>query len=153
MSMPARPSLKLSFAADLRVVPKVRRRVEEYLRENGVADRVVEEFILALDELCNNAIEHGGADARAGEEDGTEERAACLLLLRADHQRSELVAALRSRGHLDAGELAAMMHATGLPDLESERGRGLFLFRAMVDAFQVANIEEDRLEVRFKKRW
>ena len=26
-------------------------------------------------------------------------------------------------------------------------------FRAMVDAFQVANVDDDKLEVRFKKRW
>ncbi|MBL8896576.1 MAG: ATP-binding protein [Planctomycetes bacterium] len=150
MSMPARPNLRLSFAADLRIVPKVRRRVEEYLREHGIGERALEEFILALDELCNNAIEHGGADAVP---EGSDEKVGCLLLLRADAQRSEVVASLRSRGHLAANELAAMMEATGLPDLESERGRGLFLFRAMVDAFEVANVDDDKLEVRFKKRW
>jgi anti-sigma regulatory factor (Ser/Thr protein kinase) len=128
----------------------VRRRVEEYLREHGVAERAVEEFVLALDELCNNAIEHGGADETSEGADGP---AACLLLLRADPQRSEVIAALRTRGHLEADELAAILENTGLPDLESERGRGLFLFRAMVDAFQVANLEDDKLEVRFKKRW
>ena len=55
--------------------------------------------------------------------------------------------------YLPPEELDLMMKESGLPDLDSERGRGLFLFRAMVDAFRVANLDADTLEIRFKKRW
>lgn len=148
--MPSRQNLRLSFDAQLKMVPIVRRRVGAFLREHAVLERVVDEFLLALDELCNNAIEHGRPAEAANAKD---ELPKCILSLHADQERSEVVATLRSPGHLDSAELDAMMRATGLPDLESERGRGLFLFRVMVDAFRVTNTADNMLEVRFKKRW
>lgn len=112
---------RLTFAPRPGVLKQLRAEVRRLAVACGADDRVGDNLALVVDELVNNAIEHGAEYRRTGVDlavqiESTGEQ------LRIEFFDPEMPPATVS-------ELAEMLTATsnGLPSLESERGRGLFL--------------------------
>ena len=112
---------RLSFAPSAAVLRKLRADVRKVAVGLGAETRIGDQLALVVDELVNNAIEHGAEYRRLGvdlavqiESEGEQ--------LRIEFFDPEMPAAT-------VAEVAAMLSAAanGMPSLESERGRGLFL--------------------------
>ncbi len=112
---------RLTFAPRPGVLRQLRAEVRRLAVAFGAEDRVGDNLALVVDELVNNAIEHGAEYRRLGvdlavqiESEGEQ--------LRIEFFDPEMPAAT-------VAEVAAMLSAAanGMPSLESERGRGLFL--------------------------
>jgi len=121
----ARSEMRLSLPGEAHQIPPARRAILEFCRGGGWRGRALQELGLAMTEVANNAIEHGG---------GTEGSLRIHLDVRPDRivlriagGRAERIGALR-RALESSGEL---------PEDGNDRGRGLFLVRAFVDRIQV----------------
>lgn len=55
------PHLRWTFPADPANVPRARHLVRRWLRREGLGDDVEHDVVLAVDEACSNAIDHGCA--------------------------------------------------------------------------------------------
>lgn len=51
--------VKISFPSDLRIVPPVRHFISQALRNKGYSDRDSFRIETIVDEICNNAVQHG----------------------------------------------------------------------------------------------
>ena len=124
---------ELSFPADGALLRQVRAQVREAAAKLGAEPPVCDNLALVVDELVNNAIEHG----------------ACY---RTD--RAELRVAIRGAGDAltiefvdpempteQVVELAAVLAetASGMPSLDSERGRGLFLLSVYLEELRAGH--------------
>lgn len=123
---------RLQFAASPTVVGKVRDAVRRLAADLGAAESVGEQLALVADELINNAIEHGSVYRRRGEALALEVAAAAAGRLRVEFVDPEMP------GELVARLAAHVAEATGgLPALDSERGRGLFLLTVFLQDLRV----------------
>lgn len=123
---------RLQFAASPGVVGKVRDAVRRLAADLGAAESVGEQLALVADELINNAIEHGSVYRRRGEALALEVAAAAAGRLRVEFVDPEMP------GELVARLAAHVAEANGgLPALESERGRGLFLLTVFLQDLRV----------------
>ena len=123
---------RLQFAASPGVVGKVRDAVRRLAADLGAAESVGEQLALVADELINNAIEHGSVYRRRGEALALEVDAAAAGRLRIEFVDPEMP------GELVARLAAHVAEATGgLPALDSERGRGLFLLTVFLQDLRV----------------
>jgi anti-sigma regulatory factor (Ser/Thr protein kinase) len=123
---------RLQFAASPGVVGKVRDAVRRLAADLGAAESVGEQLALVADELINNAIEHGSVYRRRGESLALEVAAAAAGRLRIEFVDPEMP------GELVARLAAHVAEATGgLPELDSERGRGLFLLTVFLQDLRV----------------
>jgi anti-sigma regulatory factor (Ser/Thr protein kinase) len=123
---------RLQFAASPGVVGKVRDAVRRLAADLGAAESVGEQLALVADELINNAIEHGSVYRRRGESLALEVAAAAAGRLRIEFVDPEMP------GELVARLAAHVAEATGgLPALDSERGRGLFLLTVFLQDLRV----------------
>jgi len=123
---------RLQFAANPGVVGKVRDAVRRLAADLGAAESVGDQLALVADELINNAIEHGSVYRRRGEALALEVAAAAAGRLRVEFVDPEMP------GELVARLAAHVAEATGgLPALDSERGRGLFLLTVFLQDLRV----------------
>jgi anti-sigma regulatory factor (Ser/Thr protein kinase) len=123
---------------DLEVLPHVgqvrflRADLREHLEARGVAEADVDRLVLVVDEMVNNAIEHGASHRRMSD----------VLRLRVDVEVAEL--RLEFVDPSAPGDLVAQLEemlaacSSGRPPLFSERGRGLFLIADGLDELRVA---------------
>ncbi|MFO0278231.1 MAG: ATP-binding protein [Planctomycetota bacterium] len=122
---------RLQFAANPGVVGKVRDAVRRLAADLGAAESVGDQLALVADELINNAIEHGAVYRRRGAALALEVAAAAGRL-RVEFVDPEMP------GELVARLAAHVAEATGgLPALDSERGRGLFLLTVFLQDLRV----------------
>ena len=120
-----RGKMRLALPADSRQIPHVRRAILEFCRGGGWRGRALQELGLALTEVANNALEHGG---------GADDRLHIHLDLRPERIVLGVVGGRAER----VGALRRALESCGdLPEDESDRGRGLFLVRTCVDRVQV----------------
>ena len=111
-------ALRLSLACDLAEVLPAIRAVRGFLAEQGLGEKELAACELALAEACNNAINYASDAART--------------------KPVEVEAICNTAGI----ELLVNDHTPGfdwpkrveLPDVESERGRGLFLIQSLMDS-------------------
>ncbi len=121
----------LRFPADQRHLRRLRSEVRDRAAQLGARENACDAAALVVDELVNNAIEHGAAYRRRGLElslaVGVERGLVTIDFIdpeMPDAQVQDLARALR-----DA--------AAGMPSLESERGRGLFLISIYMEEVRV----------------
>jgi anti-sigma regulatory factor (Ser/Thr protein kinase) len=113
--------------------------VREFAAREGLAEEEVDSLLLIADELLSNAVDHGGGEAAREEVDLPEPvRMELALVLRDDGWVLEV----SDEGGGDPDEVDALLHPTGLPDLEDERGRGFFLISGMVQSLSVRRRED-----------
>jgi len=111
-----------------------RRVVQTFARTEGLADEEIERLMLVASELLANAVDHGGGEAAMTEEDLTSD---VRMLLRLEVMEGGWRLEVEDAGGGDAAEAADLVARSAAPDLEDERGRGLFLVREMVSELGV----------------
>jgi len=112
---------RLTFAPSAGVLKQLRADVRKIARALGAEERTGDNLALVVDELVNNAIEHGADYRRQGRD------LAVSIELAGDRLRIEFFD--EEMPPEAVAELGRALDATsnGMPSLESERGRGLFL--------------------------
>jgi len=123
---------RLQFAASPVVVGKVRDAVRRLAADLGAAASVGDQLALVADELINNAIEHGAVYRRRGESLALEVAVAAAGRLRVEFVDPEMPGELVARLAAHVAEVTG-----GLPALDSERGRGLFLLTVFLQDLRV----------------
>lgn len=118
---------RLEFPPRSAVLRQLRADVRAATARLGAETAVCDTAALVVDELVNNAIEHGAAYRRRGLD------LAVQVGLRGGRVQLEFFD--REMPAAAVGELAAALTeaANGLPALENERGRGLFLLTVYLD--------------------
>jgi serine/threonine-protein kinase RsbW len=116
-----RPVMEIVFGAEPRMVPVVRRRLEEFLQEWEPTPEQLEELKVALSEACSNAVCHGSPRGQAS---------AVEVRFEIDGQR--LVISITDEGR------GFQPQAFKLPEYEEWKpsGRGLFLMKELMDEVQ-----------------
>lgn len=112
---------RFTFAPRAGVIKQLRAEVRKLAVAFGAESRVGDNLALVVDELVNNAIEHGAEYRRRGSDLAVQIEVAGEQL-RIEFFDPEMPADT-------VADLAQMLvaAANGMPSLESERGRGLFL--------------------------
>jgi anti-sigma regulatory factor (Ser/Thr protein kinase) len=125
--------LALDLPAAHAQVVVARKALRVFARMQGLEAGDVDPIQLVASELLANAVDHGGGDA-ALDASGGELR--MRLEFRIEPEAWTLVVA--DAGDGDPEKLSAQFAEGGIPDLEDERGRGLFLMRELVDRIDVS---------------
>ena len=107
--------------------------VREFATEGGIRGKEVETMVLVTSELLSNAVDHGGGGAAMVEEDLAEPVQMTLEVTLLE-DRWEI--AVSDQGGGDPAEVRSLL-GRGMPDLEDERGRGLFLLESMLTSLGV----------------
>ena len=108
---------RYSLPCELAEVPSARRAVRKFLAEQGLHEEELAACELALAEACNNAIQNVRED---GHLHPVEVTVLCT------NSKVEICVNDRTPGFDWPDQI-------GLPDLESERGRGLFFIQSFMD--------------------
>ena len=123
---------ELWFQPDGAVLRDVRTKVRELAAGMGAASSICDNLALVVDELVNNAIEHGASYRKTGVDLGVKLRPdgdSFVIEFFDPEMPPELVAEL-------ADALAST--SNGMPSLDSERGRGLFLLTVYLEELRAA---------------
>ena len=126
--------LALDLPAVHRGVRVARNVVRHFARLEGVKDAEVEQLVLIVSELLANAVDHGGGPPAMVESDLHDNARMRLLLVIGAH---EWRLSVSDEAGGDPARVRHAIRSAQLPDLEDERGRGLFLMRQMVDSMEV----------------
>jgi anti-sigma regulatory factor (Ser/Thr protein kinase) len=122
----------LRFKPDAGALRSIRRGSREMAERLGAPEAMCDIVALVVDELVNNAIEHGASYRRLGADLSVgvamDRGRVCVEFIdpeMPDQHVQGLAAALAAAGN-------------GMPSLESERGRGLFLIAIYMEEVRVA---------------
>jgi len=149
--MTSRHELALDLPAVHRGVRVARNVVRHFARMQGVGDRESERLLLVVSELLANAIDHGGGGAAMTEEEGETTARMSLHFVIREHEWSLQVT---DEGGGDPEEIRRLCESTETPDLEDDRGRGLFLLSQMVDRLDIRHNERgDGLTIQAVRRY
>jgi len=133
--------LALDLPAAHRGVRVARNVVRHFARLEGVRDNEIEQLVLIVSELLANAIDHGAGPPAMTEHDlAGDARMKLVLTLR----ERDWVLAVTDEGGGDALRMNAAIQNAQLPDVDDERGRGLYLLRQMVDTLEVDQSADGR---------
>jgi serine/threonine-protein kinase RsbW len=122
-------TLQLDLPAAHAAARMARHLIRPFARSGGITGRELDNLLLVASELLANVVDHGGA-APAG---GDLPRMKLVLGVGRGAWRLEVT----DEGQGDVQALRDLLQPAGLPDLEDERGRGLFLISQMVDEIAV----------------
>lgn len=132
---------RLTFAPRAGVLRQLRAEVRKVAATFGANDKVGENLALVVDEIVNNAIEHGAEYRRRGLDLAVEITAEGDRL-RVDFFDPEMPAAV-------VDELSRLLEqaTSGMPSLDSERGRGLFLLTVYLQDLHAATASSGGLQL------
>jgi len=133
--------LSLDLPAAHRAVRLARNVAKSFARLAGMRDKDVDTLVLVVSELLANSVDHGGGESAMSEEERPSDVRMHLSLT---VEGGTWTLRVTDAGGGDPDELRGLLSASGPPDLEDERGRGLFLMREMVDAIRVDASEDGR---------
>lgn len=143
-----RRELRLDLPCVHRAVRTGRRVVQTFARTEGLPDEEIERLMLVTSELLANAVDHGGGMSAMTEEDlAGDVRMGLLLAIEEGGWRLEV----EDSGGGSAAEAEELVARSQAPDLEDERGRGLFLVREMVSELGVRPGESGLVFVAIKR--
>ena len=143
--------LELDLPAVHRGVRVARHVLRHFSRLQGVPDTDVDSLVLVSSELLANAIDHGGGRAALTEEDLESD---VRMRLRLEINSGAWHLWVTDQGGGDAAALQKLFDDADPGDPEDDRGRGLFLMRAMVDSLAVDPSPDGRgLTVRATKAY
>lgn len=126
--------LSLDLPAVHSAARMARHLVRQFARSNGVAGAELDNLLLVGDELLTNVVDHGGGNA-AMEESELEKPVRMKMLLEVRTREWEIH--VSDQGGGDPELVDELIHPKDLPNLEDERGRGLYLIAQMVDSLEV----------------
>lgn len=118
---------RITFAPRAGILRKLREEVRRLAAEFGAAEKVGDNLALVVDEIVNNAIEHGAGYRLRGLD--------LAVQIAADGDRLKIEFFDPETPKEVVTELATAIAdaANGMPSLESERGRGLFLLSVYLE--------------------
>lgn len=122
---------RLTFPPRASVLRQLRMRVRELAVQLGASAEVGDRLALVVDELVNNAVEHGAAYRRHGLDLAIE------LHVAGDRTRIEFFDQEMPVEFVQELARALIASSSGMPALDSERGRGLFLMSIYLDDLRV----------------
>lgn len=125
----------------LGMVQALRALLAATLEGRGVDEEDAQEILLVVSEVVNNSIEHVAGRGPGGYHE---------VEIRLGVLGDRVVGRVRDEG-LGGIEQKDFDRAS-VPDLDTDRGRGLFLIQAYVDALTVVPIRGIGTEIRFEKR-
>ena len=133
--------LSLDLPAAHRGVRVARHVVRHFARLEGVKNGEIEQLVLIVSELLANAIDHSGDEPAMTEHDlkGDPRMRLALVIGEIEWRLS-----VSDEGGGDPARVRAALRSAQLPDLEDERGRGLYLMRQMVDSMEVDRSSDGR---------
>ena len=118
--------LQITFRPRLDALAEVRRELREWLGRCATPDAVVDELVVATDELCANAVE--AADGG-------------MIQLDVRCDGSAIHLAVSNAGHADT-DLSRLPDAIDEEEaMMLERGRGLTIVRAFTDSLAIVNVD------------
>jgi len=131
----------LSFPPNSESLREVRAKTRAMSAELGAAPKVQDRVALVVDELVNNAIEHGASYRKAG----TDLR--LHISVAGDHLAIDFFDPEMPTS--EVSELAEGLRASaaGMPALENERGRGLFLLSIYLEHLAADSAEHGGLRL------
>jgi anti-anti-sigma factor len=121
--------IELTFPSGLRFVPPVRQMVSRIARQKGYGNRDSFRIETIVDEICNNAVEHGMEDDRSTIE----------LLLIINRKKIE-IKVLNASDPAKVDSLKEISKSLFVPNLlndEVKRGRGLALVKMLSNDFEI----------------
>ena len=123
-------TVSFDLPAAHRGVRVARNLLRRFARLQGLDPAAIDELTLVASELLANAIDHGGGNAAL-----TEDELASDVRMRLSFTVTpeEWVLDVTDQGGGDVEAVRAMVGLDGVPDLEDDRGRGLFLMAQTVD--------------------
>ena len=121
---------RLTFAPRAGILRKLREEVRRLAQEFGAAEKVGDNLALVVDEIVNNAIEHGSSYRNRGLD------LAVQIVADGDRLRIEFFDPETPNEVVTELAMAIADAANGMPSLESERGRGLFLLSIYLDGLR-----------------
>ena len=132
---------QLSFPPDGTVLREVRAKVRRLAGDLGAEATVCDNLALVVDELVNNAIEHGASYRQRNLD------LAVRIATDGDRLGIEFLDPEMPSDAVD--ELARGLDATarGMPSLESERGRGLFLLSVYLEELRAETAADGGLRL------
>jgi anti-sigma regulatory factor (Ser/Thr protein kinase) len=113
--------------------------VRQFARGEGVQAGEIETLEFVASELLSNAVDHGGGGS-AMEESDLETPVRVSLSLRLESGGWEM--RVGDQGGGEPEDVAPMLDDDELPDLEDERGRGLYLLRQMLSGLRVEKSQD-----------
>lgn len=121
--------VSLSFPPELQFVPPVRQMVSRIARHKGYTNRDSFRIETIVDEVCNNAVEHGSSNIKKNID----------LNINIDREKIELeVVNASDPDKLDAlRELSMSMPKTPAPGSGQRRGRGLALIKMLSNKLDI----------------
>jgi anti-sigma regulatory factor (Ser/Thr protein kinase) len=125
----------------LELVQGLRSLLAATLEGRGVDEEDAQEIFLVVSEIVNNSIEH----VQGRGPDGYHE-----VEIRFGVAGDRVVGTVLDEGEGGIGQ--GDFEAASAPGLETDRGRGLFLIQAYVDALTVTPLRGVGTEIRFEKR-
>lgn len=129
-----RDVVTMKMPSDMRLVPLVRESIRDFMELCGISERTMFQMGMVVDELCNNAIEHGTQD-----ESKTIEVLCLISVDRIEINVYNGYNAVRTKekhGHelkKDMEKWANSPNQTG----NEFRGRGLALVKKVSDSFEI----------------
>jgi anti-sigma regulatory factor (Ser/Thr protein kinase) len=128
------PELRLDLPAAHSAARMARQLVREYALRGGLEGSEVDTLLLVADELLSNAVDHGGgASARDAAELENPVHMELVLVLRP----GGWVLDVADEGGGDPAQVDKLLHPSGVPDLDDERGRGFFLISGLCQSLTV----------------
>lgn len=139
-------SLSLELSATHESVRVARHMIRHFSRMRGISDHERDNLVLVASELLANAVDHGEGEVLMDDSQNVNNVQMSLELeITATHWR--LTVSDQCGG--DAAKLQSALDESSLPDLEDDRGRGLFLLRSSVDELDVSESSDGKgLEVK-----
>lgn len=130
------------YLPDASALRRARNESRAYAERMGAGVATCDAVALVIDELFNNAIEHGAIYRRNNAE--------LLVTVSLEHQRIVLEFIDPEMPDNQVLDLAHALRdvADGMPALDSERGRGLFLISIYMDELRVATAQGGGLHLK-----
>ena len=133
--------LRLELSATHESVRVARHMVRSFARLRGVEDRERDNLVLVTSELLANAVDHGAGGVLMDDADNLD-KLVMRLTLKVTSKGWQLEVSDQCGG--DAEALQRGLDESELPDLEDDRGRGLYLLRSSVDRLAVKESEDGK---------
>ena len=117
----------LRFPPDGALLRKIRAKVRDMAGRHGAEPATCDNLALVVDELVNNAVEHGASYRKHGHDLGVR------IGLDGEYVVIEFFDPEMPLDQIEDLAAALADTANGMPSLDSERGRGLFLLSVYLE--------------------